>query len=169
MFDICSDDESAHPAQDAGNDSDSDYDLDLDSYNPIQSTHTAESPAPVTIISPKLSKVHLNDLQVRVPWFVLGKLFQENIGDTSASNGILLCCPQPEKSGKKATKTLSSLCEQCLRIVVFILFQSVDQISRVVFHTIIFHSAESNSVQISVEPPCQVTCSPLYLPSQLQD
>ena len=44
-------------------DTDSDYDLDFDSYHPIQSARTAENP-PVMLISPKLSRVHLNDLQV---------------------------------------------------------------------------------------------------------
>ena len=42
-------------------DTDSDYDLDFDSYHPIRTTETP----PVMLLSPKLSKVHLNDLQVR--------------------------------------------------------------------------------------------------------
>ena len=53
-------------------DTDSDYDLDFDSYHPIRTTETP----PVMLLSPKLSKVHLNDLQVRFSVHKLSELFE---------------------------------------------------------------------------------------------
>lgn len=43
-------------------DGDSDYDMDIDNYQPIQDIGNDHG---VFLITPKISKVHLNDLQVR--------------------------------------------------------------------------------------------------------
>ena len=68
-FDNFSDDENEEMKPTEVKEVISDYDLDFDSYQPIHDYKSTDTSS-VMLITPKLSKVHLNDLQVGMCFYV---------------------------------------------------------------------------------------------------